>query len=31
VGAPADLVLLDPDLVRLRVLQVYKNGVNYTF
>lgn len=31
VGAPADLVLLDHVLNKLKVLQVYKNGVNYTF
>ena len=31
VGAPADLVLLDPDLSSLKVLQAYKNGVNYSF
>lgn len=31
VGAPADLVLLDQGLISLKVNQVYKNGVNYTF
>ncbi len=31
VGAPADLVLLDPGLDKLKVLQAYKNGVNYIF
>lgn len=30
VGAPADLVLLDPDLERMKILQVFKNGVNRT-
>jgi N-acetylglucosamine-6-phosphate deacetylase len=29
VGAPADLVLLDPDLKNLRINRVYKNGVKW--
>ncbi len=30
VGAPADLVMLDPELEHMKILQVYKNGVNRT-
>ncbi|MCK4748446.1 MAG: hypothetical protein KAT15_15450, partial [Bacteroidales bacterium] len=31
VGAPADLVMLDPDLSRLKIDRVLKNGVEFAF